>query len=161
MSEIKNIIKDEKSILAFDVDGVLAALEFGLYNHYSLNDEEFNKKNEEGINYYTEDLVIKRMQKFLNSKNNERLYIISTIGSENEGKFKKEYILKYYNIKEENIFFVKNDNKKLDLLNKIKEINNISNLKNIVMIDDSINVLNYIMDNSDYSTVHISSFLDL
>ena len=33
MSKIKEILDSEKSIIVFDVDGVLAPIEYGEYNH--------------------------------------------------------------------------------------------------------------------------------
>ena len=44
-------------------------------------------------------------------------------------------------------------------MNKIKELNPNLEDKYFVMIDDTVEVLNHIMDNSNFSTVHISSFL--
>ena len=44
MSEISKIIKDKDSILVFDVDGVLAKIEFGKYNHF-IEEEEWKKAN--------------------------------------------------------------------------------------------------------------------
>ena len=43
MSRIKELLKDNNSVLVFDVDGVLAVLEFGERNHFGLNDEEWIK----------------------------------------------------------------------------------------------------------------------
>ena len=38
MSHIKELLNDKESVLVFDVDGVLALLEWGKYNHYNEND---------------------------------------------------------------------------------------------------------------------------
>ena len=64
MSKIKELLNDKESVLVFDVDGVLALLELGEYNHFSLNDEEWFKECERGINYYTENKVINKMKNF-------------------------------------------------------------------------------------------------
>ena len=69
MSRIKELLNDNDSILVFDVDGVLAILEFGERTHYEMNDELWKEANAKGINYYTKEKVSKRMQKFLKNKN--------------------------------------------------------------------------------------------
>ena len=43
MNRIKELLNDEESVLVFDVDGVLAVLEFGERNHYYFSDEEWDK----------------------------------------------------------------------------------------------------------------------
>ena len=45
------------------------------------------------------------------------------------------------------------------MIKKIKEEYPLLDAKYFVMIDDSIEVLNHIMENSEFSTVHVSSFL--
>ena len=94
MSKIKEILKDEKSVLVFDIDGVLALMEWGKYNHYNDNDEEWNRICEAGINTYTEDKVSRKMQKFLQNKNMNRVYVITTVGTDNERIFKEKYVEK-------------------------------------------------------------------
>ena len=63
MSKIKDLLKENDTVLVFDIDGVLAVLEFGKFNHYELDDIEWSKATEAGISYYTEDKVSKKMQK--------------------------------------------------------------------------------------------------
>ena len=161
MSKIKELLNDKDSILVFDVDGVLAKIEWGEYNHYTLTDEEWNKACSNGKNYYTENVVFKKMQKFLENKNTNNIYVITTVGTENEGKFKKEYVNKYYNILKENVYYVKNNLQKKEALKKIKNKYNKINDNQIIMIDDTVDVLTDIMENTNFSTVHVSSFLDI
>ena len=81
MSKIKELLKDKESVLVFDIDGVLALMEWGEYNHYNDNDEEWNKMCAEGINTYTENKVSKKMQDFLKNKDMNRIYVITTVGT--------------------------------------------------------------------------------
>ena len=161
MSEIKEILNDKESILVFDVDGVLAKLEFGKYNHYEADDEVWNKNCENGINLYNEKLVIKKMQDFLKEKDMSKVYVATKVGTKNEEKYKTAYLKKFYNIIEDNIYYVYDNVEKLSVLNKIKKRHNDIKEKNIVLIDDTVEVLTYIMCNSGYSTAHISTFLDI
>ena len=160
-TEIRKLLQDKESVLVFDVDGVLAVMEWGKYNHYAVNDEEWTKQCKEGNNFYTKDRVSLKMQEFLKNKNMRRIYVITTVGDNNEGEFKREFVNTYYNILKENVYYV-NDNKekRLELL-KIKEKYPKLANHNLIMIDDTVEILNDIMDNTNFSTAHISTFLDL
>ena len=91
----------------------------------------------------------------------DKIYFITKVRNNNEGNFKKEFVNKYYNIPQENVYFVEKDIDKKTKLNEIKMINKEIEADRIVMVEDSVNVLNDIMDNTNFSTVHISSFLDM
>ena len=161
MSKIKELLKNEDSILVFDVDGVLATMEWGTYNHFALKDDDWTKACEDGINNYTEDKVSKKMQMFLNARDKSKVYVITTAGGKNEDGFKREFVNKYYGIYKENVYCVREDSQKLCKLECIKEkYKEIEDYK-IVMTEDSVKILNDIMDKSNFSTVHISSFLDI
>ncbi len=161
MSRIKELLKDKNSILVFDVDGVLAILEFGDHTHYEMNDELWQEANAKGINYYTEEKVSKKMQKFLKNKNMSNIYVITTVGNNNEGEFKREYVNKYYNIKKENVIYVKDNSEKTTEIIKIKEKYPHKLDEQIIMIDDTTDILSDIMEKTSFSTAHISSFLDI
>ena len=161
MNKIKELLKDKNSILVFDIDGVLALLEFGEYNHYHLvSDDEWNDACENN-NFYTEDKVSKRMQDFISTRDISNVYVISRVCNEPEIKHKIDYVKKYYGILEDHVYCVLNENSKL------KEFENIRNKykdkedKQIIMIDDSTPVLTEIQEKTGCSTAHISSFLDL
>ena len=161
MSEIKTLLDDDKTVFVFDVDGVLAKLEFGKYNHYETDDDTWNINCEKGINLYDENLVVKKMQEFLSNKDKERIYVVTKVGTKKEENYKTAYLNKYYKIKSDNIFYVYDNKEKLSALNKIKNKYMDLEDKYIVFIDDTVEVLTYIMCNSNYSTVHISTFLDI
>lgn len=161
MSKIKELIRDEKNILVFDIDGVLAVEEWGEHNHYAVNDAEWDKACAAGINAYTEDKVIKKMQEFLKTRNMKNIYVITTIGHNNEGEFKRDFANKYYNIPKENVYYVKHDIEKKERLKDIKKLYPELEDYRIIMVEDTVSILNDIMDSTDFSTVHISSFLDI
>ena len=101
------------------------------------------------------------MQDFLKNKDMNRIYVITTVGTENEIKFKKDYVQKYYNIPKENIYCVEHNSQKTKELKTIKEnYPEIEDYK-MVMIDDTVEILTDIMENTNFSTAHISSFLDI
>lgn len=161
MSKIKELLKDDESVLVFDVDGVLAIMEWGEHNHYEVDDEEWTRLCAMGINSYTEEKVIPKMQDFLKTKDTSKVYVISTVGNSNEIEFKKEFVNKYYNIPKENVFGTLKDSEKLNKLKEIKlKYPNLED-KKIIMIEDSVSILNEIMEKTGFSTAHISTFFNI
>lgn len=161
MSKIKSILKDDESVLVFDIDGVLAVMEFGDNTHFVLSDDEWMKECESGTNFYTEELVSKKMQDFLKNKDKSKLYVITKAYNENEYEMKKTFSNLYYGIPKENVFYVENNEDKVNILVKIKEKYPDLEDEKIVMIEDTVDVLNSVMENTKFSTAHISSFLDI
>ena len=161
MSKIKELLKDKNSVLVFDIDGVLAILEFGEYNHYYASDEDWDNFVNGDNNLYTEDKVSKKMQSFINTLNKKRVYVITQIGVEKEGQYKKEYAEKYYGILPENVFFVYRNNDKISRLDEIRSKHPEIEDYQLIMIDDTPDVLTDVQLKTKYSTAHISSFLDI
>ena len=161
MSEIKKIVKDKGSVLVFDVDGVLAVMEFGEHNHYTSDDEERYRANISWKNFYTKEKVSKKMQNFLSKKDIGRVYVITKAASEQEFNHKKSFLRENYNIRDENIYWVKKEVEKKEKLLEIKWFYEDLPDYKLVMIDDSVTILCDVMDNTGFSTMHISSFLDM
>ena len=160
MSKINELLNDKESILVFDVDGVLAVMEWGEYNHYGEDDETWTNMYSEGTYLYTEKYVSKHMQDFLKDKDKSHIYVITKVFTEHELEDKRAYLEKYYNINKDNVFSVKTNIEKIDVLNKIKEMHPEIDDHHLVMIDDTVEVLTSVMVRTPYSTAHISSFLD-
>ena len=161
MSKIRELLSDPNSVLVFDVDGVLAVMEWGEYNHYGEDDETWTKMHGEGIFLYTEKYVVAKMQKFLQDKNMDHVYVISKVFTEHELADKQQFLEKYYGIKRENVFSVRSNPEKVEVLNSIKQRYLELDDHHLIMIDDTPEVLTMVMDNTPFSTAHISSFLDL
>ena len=161
MTKIKELIDSNDSVLVFDMDGVLAKLEFGEYTHYDMDDTKWAQAYENGGTFYSEDKVIKRMQKYLSKKDMNNIYVLSKAYNENEHKDKIHFLTTYYNIKEENIFFVLENRDKIDVLNKIKANHPELEDYKIAMVEDTVEILDDVMARTKYSTIHISSFIDL
>lgn len=161
MSYIKQLLQKKESVLVFDIDGVLAVMEFGSHTHFTLSDDEWIKQCESGINYYTEELVSQKMKEFLKDKDKSRIYVITKAFNENEYIMKQDFANLYYGILKQNVFYVSENHDKATVLQQIK--NNYPDLEEekIIMIDDSVSVLNDVMEHTKCSTAHISSFLDI
>ena len=65
MSKIQELLNSDDTILVFDIDGVLARMEFGEYNHYYSSDEDWSKKIEEGYNFLLIFALLKYAQKVM------------------------------------------------------------------------------------------------
>ena len=130
MTKIKELIDGNDTILVFDMDGVLAKLEFGEYNHYEMDDAKWQAAYEKGGIFYSEDKVVKRMQRYLATKNMN------------------------------NIYFVQENKDKVNVLSKIKELHPEVEDYKLAMVEDTVEILDDIMAKTKFSTIHISSFLD-
>lgn len=158
-SKIQDLLKDKKSILVFDVDGVLAPIEDGEYNHYSDSDEEWSKKLETEIDFYSKVRPIKIMQDYLKDKDMERVYVITKVMHNKEFLQKQSFLKKNYNINEDNCYMVFKDRDKLLILEEIKDKYPDLDDHYIVFVEDTVENLTYVMNNSKFSTVHITSFM--
>lgn len=156
-SKIKELFKDEKCVYCFDVDGVLVPMEFGEYNHYVFDDEKWEEELHNN-DFYQNVRPNKIIQKFLENKDMSRVYVITRAIDEVELNQKRNFAFKYYGIVPNNVYIVYSDDEKLNVMKEIHKFYNGLEDKYMVMIDDTVNVLNNIMDNSSYSTVHVSSF---
>lgn len=166
MTRLNELLNDEKSIFVFDVDGVLAKMEFGDNKHYYKadpnvdSDVEFSRAIVRGHNFYTDDLLNKTLQEFLKKKNPKRVYVLSRCFTEEEQNLKDDFLLRNYNIIRENIMYVNDYKDKLEALYLVKKLNPDTDDEHIIMVDDNVDqVLNYIMDNSNFTPMHISSFM--
>lgn len=160
MNKIYDLLKNKKSVIAFDVDGVLAVIKFGERNHF-VTDEEWENITKNNINTYTEDIISNKMKDFISTRNMDNIYVITKVNNENEYNQKVDFCSKFYNIKRENVFYVKREEEKAGVLQKIKE--NYKELpdENIIMVDDTTDVLTDVMEKTSFSTAHISLFLDI
>lgn len=161
MTKIREVLNDNESVLVFDIDGVLAVMEWGEYNHYGQDDDTWAKMYESEANYYTEDFVCKKMQEFLKKKDKQKIFVITKAFTENEANDKKNFVYKYYGIPKENVYYVESNYDKSTILPEIKKkFPNLSDHK-LVMIDDTVEVLTDVMEKTPFSTAHVSSFFDI
>lgn len=160
MSKIREILNDPESVLVFDIDGVLAVMEWGEYHHYGQDDETWAKMYEQKRNFYTADFVSKRMQDFVKSKDTSRIYVITKAFNENEAEDKRNFAYEFYGIPKGHVYYVMHNLDKSKVLIEIKKKYPELPDKHLVMIDDTVEILTDVMEKTNFSTAHISSFLD-
>ncbi len=158
-SEITKLFNDDKTIYIFDVDGVLASIEYGKYNHYKITEDDKWAKYVLENDVYKNVKPLSIMQKFLQTKNKDQVYVATRVMNEEETNQKKAFLSKYYQINPQHVYGITKNAEKLTVIKNIQK--NYPQLENyqFVMIDDTVEILDYIENNSSYSTVHISSFL--
>ncbi len=157
---LKKLFKSKNTIYVFDIDGVLSAFE------YSENDARHNFCTEKQWANATSNAIVypharplKTMQRFI-KKNRKRCYVCSWETNPVFMKQKEDFVLKYYGITKDRVFFVKSNKEKLITLFYIKtNLHPSCSKKEICMVDDNIDVLSHIYNNSEFTTIHISSFL--
>ena len=71
-NKFDELFQSKDTVYIFDVDGVLARIEYGEYNHYYYDDEAWGK-NIYKMNYYEDYRAIKTMQNFLSDKDMKRV----------------------------------------------------------------------------------------
>lgn len=164
MSKIIENLKKEEKVIVFDFDGVLGSYEYTDMNHaIDMPDEEWDEYVEK-FNPLEDSSKIrpfKTLQKFLKEKDMSRVYVCSVAGGKAEESAKMKFAMNHYNIPKENIFFVPDKTKKLDFLKYLHE-EKYPELKesDIAMVEDTVKTLNQIFNNSDFMTVHVTSFMD-
>ena len=159
MSKIQDLINSNDTIMVFDVDGVLAKMEYGEYNHFAVDDDTWNKLIEEGEQFYKEEQAIPRMVEYVKSKDINNIYVCSRSFNVKEDAIKRSFLISVYGILEDHIYFVRNNEDKLKIMFKIKELNPNVEDNHIAMVDDTVSILNNIKESSNFATVHISSFM--
>lgn len=77
---IKYLLKED-TVIFFDVDGVLATYEFGA-NRHCIDDEEWDRKMENGEDMYATVAPIRLFQQFISQKGVDNVYVCSKANPE-------------------------------------------------------------------------------
>ena len=158
MSKIEELFANPDTVYFFDVDGVLVRLEFGDYHHYYSTDEEWAEALH-SHDFYENMKPVVTMQDFFKNKDMSKVYVVTKVMNEEEKNQKIRFLNKVYHILPDHVFEVYQNEDKLTVMKKVQEFYPELDSKFFVMIDDTSDVLTYIMTHSNYSTVHVSSFL--
>ena len=156
--KLVDYLKQDGIITVFDVDGVLAPYEYGDLKHCVSDEEWLNGFSNPDDNLYSKMRGLPFLQKFIANKNINDVYICSQ-ADDYESVAKIKFVTDNYNVKRENIYLVKDKNMKVDILNEIRDMRNISESK-IAIVEDTVKTLDAIAKDHGYVTVHISSFFD-
>lgn len=159
-SKIMEMAKDPRAVLVFDIDGVLAAYEYGERNHNACRDdewEEFMKTHD----VYEDARPIKTIQNFLKKYTDPTRVFACSVAESYEVDQKKKFVTDNYLIPKENVICVQSKKEKLKVLKMIRDTKFPKlDEKWIIMVEDTTGTLTDIQENSNFSTMHISSFLE-
>lgn len=158
MSKINELFARSDTVYIFDVDGVLVRMEFGEYNHYTLNDEDWAEALKEH-DFYEGLKPVLTIQQFLRNKDMSRVYVATKVMNEIEKEQKIRFLNKEYHILPDHVFEVYRNEDKLNVIRKVQNFYPELDERSFVFIDDTVDILTYVMNNSSYCTVHVSSFL--
>lgn len=152
MSQVLKHLLNKDIFVVFDVDGVLAAYEFGKLNHNAENRnwEEYVIKNKP----YDNINPVPQLQRFIHDKG-KHVYVCS-VATQYEEENKKNFVIREYGIPEPNIKFVKSKEEKVLFLKELAKI--AGSEEKVALVDDTVSTLNQIFNETNCITVHISSF---
>lgn len=156
---IDQIIKDKNTVFVFDVDGTLTKLKYGTRTHEIKNFDRWVNYEEKVKIYGSEIEPIKTFQKFIAKRDKDKIFVCSKTQTEEEENLKVQYLMLHYGIDPDNIYYVKTDEEKLEVMKEIQKRTGIDD-ERLVLVEDSLVSLKNVMFNSNYSTIHISYFLE-
>lgn len=155
MRSLEKFLLNPNTIIVLDIDGVLAEYQFNTY-HVAIHmcDQDWETFVKQQKPYTTIIKPIPRLQQLVKAKEKKNTYVLS-VAEEYEKADKTEFCKKHYKLNTNQIIFV---SKRKDKLTKLEQIQNKIPEKQIVMIDDTVETLNYIhKTNPNIYTLHVSS----
>lgn len=161
MRGILEIAKNDDIVVVFDFDGVLGSYEYGQYNHAipEMDWPDFVKTNHP----YNDTSIIRSFESvktFIHGKNKDDVYVCTVVASEEEAIGKREFAVREYGIKPENVQCVYSNHDKLVYLRSLHQLKYPNKQEHqIAMIEDNVEILGEIVKESHFMTIHISSFL--
>lgn len=155
---VENILaENSNAVFVFGIDGVLASYGYTPYNH------RYPEYIWENIlvkgDPYQYARPFKMMQKFIQN-HPLNCYICSKILISDERSYKLNFIKKHYDVPLDYVYFVEENICKLNILQDIQNRSGILNPNHIAIIEDNVEVLDYIAEYSTFSTIHITDFFE-
>ncbi|MGN0302322.1 MAG: hypothetical protein ACI4BI_05550 [Anaerotardibacter sp.] len=148
----RDYLKDQ--VVVFDIDGVLASYEFSHFCHSAdIWEEAFISADN---NPYCEVGPLPALQEFIKEMPAEHVFVCS-VADEYEKEAKQAFVLRHYPIEASHIAFVEDKTKKVSFL---EELSQRFPDKAIALVDDTVKTLDQIHSESNFVTVHITSFFD-
>lgn len=147
---LEQILKNKDTIYIFDIDGTLTDF------NYDTRDfaEQVERPND-----YKQVRPLKTMQRFISTLDKNKVYTCSRSIFPEEHQSKTEFLIKNYNIKSENMFYVYHNEDKINIIKKIWKKTGVDS-ELILVIDDHPGILDHITLETNFSNVHISHFIE-
>lgn len=150
--QFREYLKDQ--VVVFDIDGVLASYEFSHFCHSAdIWKEAFISAED---NPYCLVNPLPTLQEFIAQMPANQVFACS-VADNYELEAKRAFVLRHYLISEDHITFVDDKSKKILFLQELAQR---FPDKKIALVDDTVKTLDQIHSESDFITVHITSFFD-
>lgn len=147
---IEDLLQNKETVYIFDVDGTLTNFNY---------DSRTFAPQVEVPNNYTNIRPLKTMQKFISTLNKDKVYICSRSIFLEENRSKTEFLVKHFDIKPSNIFYVKNNQEKFNIFKQIQKETKVDD-ELILIVEDHPSILNQITERTNYSNLHVTYFFD-
>lgn len=147
---IEEILNNKETVYVFDVDGTLTDFNYSMRAFWNPTTEPVS---------YDGVRPLKTMQKLISSLDKDKVFICSRAALKGEPEAKRKFLLEDFNLKPDHIYFVKENNEKLDILRKIQNLTKVED-ELILLVEDSTDVLYNVLINTNYSNMHISYFIE-
>lgn len=148
---IEEILNNKDTIYVFDVDGTLTDFNYEL--------RAFAQQIEEVPTDYKKVRPLKTMQKFVATLDKDKVYVCSRSIFLEENRSKTEFLVKHFDIKPSNIFFVENNEQKIDVFKFIQKETGAED-EFLLVIEDNALILDKILEKTNYSNLHVTYFVD-
>lgn len=147
---IKQVLKNRETVYVFDVDGTLTDFNYSVRAFWSPTEKPVS---------YDNVRPLKTMQKLISKLDRDKVFVCSRVTLEGESETKEKFLIKNFNIRPDNIYFVKENDGKVEALKKIQERTKVED-ELLLMVEDSTEVLYDVLTNTNYSNLHVSYFIE-
>ena len=147
---IEQVLKNRETVYVFDVDGTLTDFNYSIRAFWSPTEKPVS---------YDNVRPLKTMQKLISKLDRDKVFVCSRVTIEGESEAKERFLIKNFNIKLDNIYFVRENEWKVEILKEIQKRTKVED-ELLLMIDDSTEVLYNVLTNTNYSNLHVSYFIE-
>lgn len=155
MSRILEYLREPETVTVFDIDGVLAPYEFGDLCHSACPDEDW-KSYVLTKHPYAHIRPVPQLQRFIEEKGADKVFACS-VAEDYEEEGKRDFVVRSYGLAPEHVLFVRSKKEKVPALKELASSLGLPE-KRVALVDDAVKTLDAVMEETDCTTVHVSSF---
>lgn len=146
---------EPETVVVFDIDGVLAAYEFGERGHSPCEDADWETYVREH-DPYAHIRPIRLLQRFIEEKGRERVYACSC-AQPFDAPGKRAFCQREYGLDPSHVRLVEKKGEKAAYLRELSTSLNVPE-ERVALVEDTTSTLYQVNDAGAFTTVHVSSF---
>lgn len=154
-TRVLDYLAEPQTAVVFDIDGVLAAYEFGNLCHSACPDEDWETYVRQNDPYASVP-AIPQLQDFVSLKDSDRVFACS-VAQDYEAAGKRDFVLRNYAIPARNVRIVSSKAEKIDYLREVARTLGVPE-RRVALVEDTVKTLDLVSAQTDCVTVHVSSF---